>query len=252
MTDRAVTPKSAKASAVVSDHLRERIARGEFQEGDPLPNESGIMEEYGVSRPTARSAIRILESEGLVVVRPGLGGGPRVRYPDVGALARQVSVHLELQGTTTADLLQARALIEPAAVRMLAQKRPQAAIARLRELHAQEVRLADDPLAFAEAAATFHEQLVELAGNRTLATFGRLVLELIEVQNRATVQRLRRPAAMVRNSVSHHAEVLRLIQAGDADAAETLWREHLEEGARLAVRALGARTPVRMTRTPSA
>ncbi len=236
----------AKASAVVSNHLRGRIARGEFREGDALPNETQLMEEYGVSRPTVRSAIRILESESLVVVKPGLGGGPRVRVPDVRVVAKQVSLHLELQGTTIADLLQARALIEPAAVRMLATKRPKAALRELHRLHEHELRLTDDPLAFAEAGAMFHAQLIELAGNNTLAMFGRLVHELVEVQHRATLQKVNRPQTIIHRGAEQHTEVLRAIDAGDAELAEATWRRHMEESIKVVVKALGARTPVRL------
>lgn len=243
------TPKRSahlptNASAVIAAHLRSRIATGELAEGDPLPNETLLMEEYDVSRPTARGAIRILENESLVVVKKGAGGGPRVRIPDIRVVARQFSMHLQLDGTTVRDLFDARALLEPAAVRRLAETRPKRAIARLREIHEQELTLLHRPQEYSLLAATFHEQVVELAGNATLALIERLLGELVENQTRATMQRQARPLHFAKLGYTSHGEVIDLIVKGDAAAAEAHWRTHVEDAARVAVRVLGARTRI--------
>jgi GntR family transcriptional regulator len=57
----------------LADSLRARIMDGEFPPGSRLPSEAGISEEYGLSRVTVRTAIKMLESQGLVDVRHGTG-----------------------------------------------------------------------------------------------------------------------------------------------------------------------------------
>jgi GntR family transcriptional regulator len=57
----------------VRDHLRERIVSAEFAPGDRLPSEAECAQEYGVSRTSVREALKLLEQEGLVVVRQGHG-----------------------------------------------------------------------------------------------------------------------------------------------------------------------------------
>ena len=135
------------------------------------------MELYDVSRPVVREALRILESETLISVKRGAGGGARVRRPDVGVAARHAALLLQLEGTTLADLFEARATLEPDAVRRLAEQRSPEAIAILRQRHEEELQLIDDVPAYAVHAARFHEQLIELAGNKTLAVLGRLLLD---------------------------------------------------------------------------
>ena len=66
-----------KASDVLAAHLRETILRGDLVEGSPLPTERELGERSGLSRPSVREALRILESEGLIQTRPGRGGGLR-------------------------------------------------------------------------------------------------------------------------------------------------------------------------------
>lgn len=57
----------------VADHLAARIESGALPPGAPLPGENHLPEEYGVSRHTARHAVRLLRACGLVVTRPSEG-----------------------------------------------------------------------------------------------------------------------------------------------------------------------------------
>ena len=242
--DRAV--KVPKASALVAGELRRQIVRGAVEEGTPLPNETELMRIYEVSRPTVREALRILESEGLIAVVRGMGGGARVRRPSAGMAARYASLVLQTQGTTMEDVFAARTVIEPAAVRRLATTRDTAAIAELRRLHEAEAAIVGDPVRFPAAAARFHEAVIELTGSKTLTLIGRVLLELVESNNRETMQRLsaRARTEAAADALREHAQVLALVEAGDAEAAERVWRRHLDAAADIALRHLGRTTVI--------
>ena len=53
--------------------LRARIERNEFPPRQPLPSESQLMGEYGVSRGSVRHALLVLAEEGLTVTIQGRG-----------------------------------------------------------------------------------------------------------------------------------------------------------------------------------
>lgn len=53
--------------------IRDKIARGEFQIGSPLPSERRLAEVYGISRLTVRAALQNLQKEGLVMAQHGKG-----------------------------------------------------------------------------------------------------------------------------------------------------------------------------------
>ena len=67
--------RGPRAAALVAAYLRRQIVEGNIQDGDELPSEAVLMEQFDVSRPTLREALRVLESEGLLTVRRGSVGG---------------------------------------------------------------------------------------------------------------------------------------------------------------------------------
>ena len=65
----------------IADELRGLIVSGELADGASLGREPDLVERFGVSRPSLREALRILETEGLIRVVRGLHGGVVVQSP---------------------------------------------------------------------------------------------------------------------------------------------------------------------------
>src|SRR5258707_4265458 len=112
--------RSTKTDELVAGTLRRMVVDGQLKDGDFLPNEAELMAHFAVSRPTLREAVRVLESERLVEVRRGARTGARVPVPGPEIVARPAGLLLELSGGTIADVVVARASIEPIAARLLA------------------------------------------------------------------------------------------------------------------------------------
>jgi DNA-binding GntR family transcriptional regulator len=53
--------------------LRHAIESGQLRPREPVPSESYLMGEHGVSRGTVRHAVEILRTEGLIQTFPGRG-----------------------------------------------------------------------------------------------------------------------------------------------------------------------------------
>jgi GntR family transcriptional repressor for pyruvate dehydrogenase complex len=214
----------------IADELRRLIITGELDEGDSLGHEPDLIERFGVSRPSLREALRILEAEGLISVVRGVQGGVRVHRPDRRLTARTAALVLQARNVSLADVFEARTIIEPAAVRLVAGARGRKASAkRLRSLIAEQEAAIDDPEAFAHANATFHEELVGMAGNETLT----IVAEMLnEVVTRAVTEVSQVDAdggsdATRRRGVRSQERLAALIEAGDVDGAEEHWRTHM-------------------------
>ena len=100
-----LAPKvTKKAHEVVADQIRQRIVAGELVEGQRLPPEDDLTAQFGVARTTLREALRVLESQGLLAIRRGRGGGPVVTHPDLEPISMALATVLQLQATTVGDL----------------------------------------------------------------------------------------------------------------------------------------------------
>lgn len=214
----------------VADELRARIIGGELDEGESLGNETELIERFGVSRPSLREALRILETEGLITVVRGVQGGVIAHRPDQRHTARTAALVLQARDVPLADVYEARTIIEPAAVRLLASSRGRRRVARrLGQLIDEQEASIDDPDAFGRANARFHAELVAAAGNQTLA----IVAEMLdEVVARAVAAVSRGDgeddaATTRRRGIRSQRRLVAMIEAGEAEQAETHWRTHM-------------------------
>jgi DNA-binding FadR family transcriptional regulator len=214
----------------IADELRALIVSGELSEGDSLGHEPDLVERFGVSRPSLREALRILEAEGLITVVRGALGGVVVHEPDERMTARTAALVLQARNVPLADVFEARRIIEPTAAGMVASSRSRRAAAKkLAKLIDEQERAIDDPEAFGIANARFHSELVELAGNQTLS----IVTEMLsEVVARAVTVVSRtdegsQSAATRRRGIRSQARLVELIEDGDAAGAEEHWRSHM-------------------------
>ena len=219
-----------KAAELVARRLRSAIVRGETPVGEPLASEKELMERFGVSRPTLRAAVRILETQSLVEVRRGSRGGTWACSPSIDVTARRAGAFLQYNRATVNDVHRARALVEPPAVAILATRRDPEQLARLQATLHEEAEALDDPALVRIVGERFHAEIVEMAGNQTLIVFSSMLQEIIDIQT-ARAQAHRRERGGERLAPAMHAEHLRtleLIAAGAADEAEQHWRTHLE------------------------
>lgn len=214
----------------IADELRGLIVSGALSEGDSLGHEPDLVERFGVSRPSLREALRILEAEGLITVVRGVRGGVVVHEPDERMTARTAALVLQARNVALADVFQARGLIEPVAAREVASARGRKAAAReLRTLIDDQEAALDDPEAFGRANAAFHARLVALAGNETLSIVAEMLSEVVA----RAVTAVSRPADGVdarptrRRGIRSQRVLADLIEAGDGPGAEQHWRDHM-------------------------
>jgi GntR family transcriptional regulator, transcriptional repressor for pyruvate dehydrogenase complex len=227
-TNRA-TPKEKPQQ--IADEIRAAIVAGDLSEGDSLGHEPDLVERFGVSRPSLREALRILEAEGLITVVRGVLGGVVVHEPDERLTARTAALVLQARNVPLRDVHDARSIIEPAAARIVAEGGSRRASAKeLRALIQRQSDSFDDPAAFGRANAAFHQRLVALTQNQTLS----IVAEMLnEVVARAVTAMSRTAVSEAsvgtrRRGLRSQSRLVDLIEAGQADEAEAHWRTHLQ------------------------
>ncbi|MFI5510664.1 FadR/GntR family transcriptional regulator [Mycobacterium sp. NPDC051804] len=221
--------RSPKTAELVAGTLRRMVVDGQLQDGDFLPNEAELMAHFGVSRPTLREAVRVLESERLVEVRRGSRTGARVRVPGPEIVARPAGLLLELSGATIADLMTARAGIEPLAARLLAESGTAEAFDELDRLLDEHLPADWRSDRLAETTADFHRRMVQLSGNATLAIISGMLHE-ITVRHTAFVFKEGRPVSKAdyEKLMRSYRRLMQMLRSGDGAAAEAHWRKHLD------------------------
>jgi DNA-binding FadR family transcriptional regulator len=214
----------------IADELRTMIVTGKLTEGESIGREPELVERFGVSRPSLREALRILEAEGLITVVRGVYGGVVVHEPDQRMTARTASLVLRARNVSLADVFEARALLEPLAAKAIASRRSRrAAAAELRALIDDEDDAIEDPERFGVANAAFHERLMALGGNQTLAIVTEMLDEIV-VRAVAAVSRAEDANGSLstrRRGLRSQRRLLELIEAGDASGAEAHWGAHM-------------------------
>jgi DNA-binding FadR family transcriptional regulator len=221
---KSAIPASGKAQWI-AERIRTQIVSGKLKAGDALAPEGTLTAAYDVSPPTMRIALRILESEGLVQIKRGAGGGARIRDLDVDVLAKRAALYLQIEGADLSDLLEALVLMQPGAVGLAAGRRTREQLRQLRRcvVRAETAETMSD---FSEVAADFVVLLLEASGNKSIKLFALVIRSVIHQELHRRLDYLEAGESM-RWNAKRFGELVDLIEAGQAEAAAALWRAHM-------------------------
>jgi DNA-binding FadR family transcriptional regulator len=233
-----------KTAELVAHDLRKRIVRGELREGESLPAEATLTEQFGVSRPTLREAFRVLETERLITVRRGARGGAAVHAPSAAMVARYASFFLEHDGASLADVLEARVNLESPAAALAAERRTDEDLGLLRAAIEECEQIAADRRRLVLQFSEFHALVVATAGNRTIALLHAVLREIIDMAKLRRLGQDDGPSRVIARGVDAHRRLVELIAAGDAPGAEAWWRRHLTEANRYLLAIPGGDDPL--------
>jgi GntR family transcriptional repressor for pyruvate dehydrogenase complex len=230
--------RAPKTAELIARQLRGQVVRGDLNPGDTLPPEIQLLSQFGVSRPTLREAFRILETEGLISIRRGARGGARVMAPDLSVAARYVGLLLQVQGTTIADVYEARMVTEPVCAGMFARRRTKADLVELRTCVEDLRTLVEagskrfpDSAQWSAVTYRMHELILKGSGNNTLAIQGGVLQDIVATHLASVIARGFDEAEAperFRRTVRSYQKLADLIEARDAEGAEAHWRTHME------------------------
>jgi len=158
--------RTARTFEAAIEHLTEAIEYAGLRTGGRLPNEGALAEQLGISKPTLRQALRVLELSGLVEVRRGKSGGIFVATDLVPSVAIFTAVKLEEEAAI--DVLRARRVLERAVAQEAMRVATPADFVELeRTVDLLERHLGERPSVM-RADAMFHRALVRSCRNETI------------------------------------------------------------------------------------
>nr|WP_269669272.1 FadR/GntR family transcriptional regulator [Pseudomonas putida] len=228
MQEQTVISSSTVVTSVV-EKLRQALARGQWRTGDMLPGQRELAAQLGISRPSLREAVTVLETLGLVRSLPGKG----VLVLDADAVIPEPGMDTSA-AASLADVLELRYTLEPFIVGLVAQSANSQDVGQLRLtlMDMREALEADDSEAGVKAYIAFHEALFTLTTN-----------PIFQSVVQQTGNALKQSADMLRNSPEHLAArlkeneaVVRAIRERNSAQASAQMRQHiLAEGQRMGI-----------------
>lgn len=241
--------RARPAAEMVAARIEALILEGSLRPGEQLLPERELAERIGVSRPTLREGVRLLEEKGLLCAERG--GATHVAR--IGAsLADPLAALLGTRLETTYDYLEFREAIEGPAGEMAARRATgvdldalAACIRRIDQAHASP-----DPVEEAAADADFHIALYEATHNLVLLHIMRTLSGMLRSGVFYSRERLfAQPAVRGLLREQHHA-ILDAIAARDPDAARDAAARHISftHGALREIRAADERLDVSLRR----
>jgi DNA-binding FadR family transcriptional regulator len=235
-----------KVSHLLAGDLRRQILTGQLAADQQLPPEADLTARLQISRETLREALRILESQQLVEIRRGRGGGAVVRRPGLEAVGRYVALVLQLRKTTLAHLEEVRSLIEPPAAEQAAIQAESDDLDTLVALHDAERAAENDPLAFVTAVTAFDQAVTELSGNQTLAVIAGVFRDIYAGQVYSSIGSNDAASAerIARRVVVSHSAFLDAARRQDASLAHRTWGDYLFTTGRMLISRNISRQPI--------
>ena len=200
------------------DTLGEAIVAGRYAPGGSMPPEPTLCEELGVSRTVVREAVKSLVAKGLVITGPKLGTRvlPAEQWnwfdPDVVAWQGKAGLTREF----LRDLQELRRIVEPAAVRLAAQR------ATAQDINDLEAALAGMQAAIDHGGdyvlhdLRFHQGLMRACQNRMLVQMSKALGALLRTSFEISTSRPDSPAL----SIPLHRAVLDAVISRNPAKAE--------------------------------
>lgn len=211
------TPTSAHTSLAapalyvqVAEQLRARIFAHELKPGAWI-DEQALALDYGISRTPLREALKVLASEGLVVLKP-----------------RRGCYVAEVSEQDLDEVFPVMAVLEGKVAEEATRRLASADFSRLRAIHEEleNYAAANDVDSFFDANQRFHSALQEIAGNRYLGQLIDDARKVIKLTRRDSL----RLAGRIVQSLAEHRAILDAMAAGDAALAAQRMHDHLLSG----------------------
>ncbi len=221
MSGKTRLKSNGEFSAQIAEAIRASIISGVLPVEQRLPSEAELAEQFSVSRPTVREALKRLAAQNLIRTLRGATGGAfvnRLSFPE--AYRQQITTStllISMNDISFETACEARFALECACVPLSAKRREPDHLATMRaEIHRQgQPGLSDE--SFCDSDVAFHRALVDGACNPVLSYQLAGAVEAMQpLMNMITFSARNREKI-----IALHTAIADAIEARDAQAAQS-------------------------------
>ncbi|MDI6630667.1 FadR/GntR family transcriptional regulator [Rhodococcus sp. 14-1411-2a] len=227
-----VTNRAPKAAMVIAQQIIRDTLRQGLTVGNLLPPEKAMLEKYQIGRGTLREALRLLEFQGVIALKPGPKGGPVLLDPDASHLASTVILLMQLKNAPFKAIAEARVAMEPMISRLAAQRITDESLVQLNGTIETMRDSLGDQYIFLEANKQFHDIIAWSSGN---PLFGYLVDSLLGIMD-GTIIGIDYPAPRRAAILTAHQSIYDSLLVRDPELSQERMAQHINEYVRYAER----------------
>jgi DNA-binding FadR family transcriptional regulator len=191
-----------------------------------------MLDKYETGRGTLREALRLLEFQGVLALKPGPRGGPVLLDPDASHLASTVVLLMQLKEAPFRTIVEVRSALEPMISGLAAARIDDESLGGLSGTIEQMRAHLDDQSVFLDANKRFHDIIAWSSGN---ALFGYMMDSLLGIMD-GTIIGIDYPGPRRKAILAAHEEVFSALTSRDPVASEARMRDHIEAYVRYAER----------------
>lgn len=215
-----------KVYQLVLQQLRQLVAEGVLKPGDRLPPERELASQLQVSRTSTREALRALEIQGLLQIRPR--GGTFIRQTDVQALIDALDHLLDGDSTSSVlEMLEVRRILESECAAIAARRRTSHDLSGMEESIKDMERYENDEEQGLEADLRFHFFVARATGNSALIG----LMNALGAKMKETIRATRRSRFSVPGrfleTLEEHMEIYASIRNRNSVRARKLMKKHI-------------------------
>lgn len=229
------TLKTPKRGDLMVEEIKRWISERRLGPGDKLPKEDELQELFGVSKGTAREALKSLEVQGLVTVSTGPSGGATIGEVPLDRAFQLLQNYLFFRKLDVAQIYAVRRLLEPelaaGAVRHLTEEHF-AALERSIETCAPHAASPEQALAQRQEDLHFHDVLAAANPNMLLRFFCQVINHLLRHSVAMGDPSHAAGHKLGETNVAAHKRLLAAARRGDAERVRKLMVEHVDEAER--------------------
>jgi len=210
--------RPARFASVVVEELAQKIISGAFADGDVLPTEPALCEQFGFSRTVVREGLKLLEERGLVRVEQGRGTTvqPRSSWDLLDPVVLQIALAYDDDMSLLDDLISVRRLLEQEMATAAAERLTAAELTELGELVDEMDRAYADYNRFRDYDNAFHAIIMRASGNE----IGLTIVRVIHRHGGATAPLAAGASrAALKRTVAEHRGIVEALAARDGKLA---------------------------------
>jgi DNA-binding FadR family transcriptional regulator len=224
--DGNASKRPGRLASVVVEELVHAIVSGKLAEGEVLPTEPTLCEEFGFSRTVIREALKLLEERGLVRVEQGRGTTvqPRDAWNLLDPVVLEIALAYDHDMSLLDNLMTIRTVVEREMGRAAAAGLTDEQLSALADNIAHMEQAYDDYATFRRYDLSFHSIVMKASGNevgmaivRTIHTHGGSTQLLSSAASRAELKR----------TAAEHRSIYEALEVRDGDLAADRIAAHI-------------------------